>query len=58
MATRTCAVCGKSITSGFVWDGADTFCSEGCAASALGNDSGCVDILIDNGRIAWEEKFS
>ena len=55
---RTCAVCGKVITSGYVWDGTDTFCSEECAAKALDDDPGCVDILLDCGRIEWKEKFN
>ena len=54
---RKCAVCGKTITSGYVWDGTDTFCSDACAAKVFDGDEGCVDILIDNGRLAWKEKF-
>lgn len=54
---RTCAVCGKVITSGYVWDGTDTFCSDECAAKVFDGDEGCVDILIDDGRIVWEDKF-
>jgi len=54
---RTCAVCGKVITSGYVWDGTDTFCSDECAAKVFDGDDGCVDILIDDGRIVWEDKF-
>ena len=57
MTTRTCAECGKSITSGYVWDGTDVFCSEHCAAKALENDTGCVEILIDDGRIEWQDNF-
>lgn len=56
--TRTCAVCGKTITQGYVWDGTDTFCSEHCAARALDNDTACVSILIDAGRIEWQEEFN
>ena len=55
--TRTCAVCGKTVIQGYVWDGTDTFCSEPCAAHALDNDPACVGILIDAGRIEWQEKF-
>lgn len=58
MATRTCAVCGKEITQGYVWDETDTFCSMECAAHALDNDPGCVEILIDAGRIEWQEEFN
>ena len=54
MITRFCAECGKVITSGYVWDETDTFCSKECAAKALGNDPGCVEILIDDGRIEWK----
>jgi hypothetical protein len=55
---RKCAVCGKIITEGYVWDGTDTFCSEECIAQALDNDPGCVDILIDAGRVKWQEEFN
>lgn len=55
---RTCAVCGKSITQGYVWDGTDKFCSEDCAASVFDGDTGCVNILIDDGRMEWKEKFN
>ena len=55
---RTCAVCGKSITSGYVWDGTDTFCSEDCAPRALDNDPACVGTLIGSGRIEWQEEFN
>ena len=55
--TRTCAVCGKAITCGYVWDGTDIFCSEDCAAHALDNDPACVSILIDDGRIEWQGEF-
>lgn len=54
---RTCAVCGKVITSGYVWDSTDTFCSDECAASVFDGDEGCVDILIDDGRMVWQDKF-
>ena len=54
---RKCAVCGKIITSGYVWDGTDTFCSEDCAAKVFDGDHGCVDILIDEGRLVWKDKF-
>lgn len=54
---RKCAVCGRTITSGYVWDGADTFCSDACAAKAFDGDEGCVNILIDDGRLVWKNKF-
>jgi hypothetical protein len=55
---RTCACCGKAVAAGFVWDRTDTFCSEACAAKALDNAPGCVEILIDDGRIEWQEEFN
>ena len=55
--TRQCAVCGKEITAGLVWDGSTSFCSHECAAKALDNDPGCVDILIDDGRIEVVDEF-
>ncbi len=54
---RKCAVCGKIITSGYVWDRSDTFCSDDCAASVFGGDHGCVDILVDAGRLEWHDDF-
>ena len=57
LTTRTCACCGRSITAGYVWDGTDAFCSEECAARALDNDPGCVEILIDEGRMVWHDSF-
>lgn len=55
---RRCAVCGKVVKSGYVWDNTDTFCSKGCVAKALADDPGCVEILLDAGRIEWQENFS
>lgn len=55
---RKCAVCGKTITSGYVWDGTDTFCSDACAAKVFDGDHGCVNILIDDGRLVWKDKFN
>lgn len=58
MATsKKCSCCGREITKGYVWDGTDTFCTKKCAAKALGNDIGCVGILIDDGRIEWHDEF-
>lgn len=57
-SVRKCAVCGKVITSGYVWDDRDAFCSKECITKALDNDPGCVDILIDAGRVKWKEKFN
>lgn len=57
MELRKCAQCGKEIRKGYVWDRIDTFCSKKCAAKAIDSDRGCVDILINDGRIVWQEKF-
>lgn len=57
LTTRTCACCGQKITAGYVWDGTDAFCSEECAARALDNNPGCVEILIDEGRMVWHDSF-
>lgn len=57
-SVRKCAVCGKIITSGYVWDGRDAFCSEECAATVFNGDTGCVNILIDDGRMVWKERFN
>jgi hypothetical protein len=54
---RKCAVCGRVVTGGLVWDGTTTFCSEACAASVFDGDEGCVNILIDAGRIELKEGF-
>ena len=54
---RTCAVCGKVITSGYVWDGTDAFCSDECVAKVFDDDEGCVDILIGDGRMVWKDEF-
>lgn len=51
---KKCSVCGKESEHGYVWDGTDFFCSKKCAAKALDNDMGCVNILIDDGRITYE----
>lgn len=55
---RRCAVCGKVVKSGYVWDGTTTFCSDTCAAHALDDDATCVSILVDAGRMVWEETFN
>lgn len=55
---RRCAVCGKVVKSGYVWDRITTFCSDACAAHALDDDATCVTILVDAGRMVWEETFN
>jgi len=53
---RKCSICGKEITEGYVFDGTDCFCSKECAAKFFDNDSGCVEILIDEGeRLVWHD---
>lgn len=55
--TRKCAVCGKKITSGYIWDDMDYFCSEECCVKALNNDRGCFEILVDDGRMVYYDQF-
>lgn len=53
---KKCSVCGKFITSGYVWDGTDCFCSEECLKSIFPDDPAAADILIDEGeRIVWQD---
>lgn len=55
---KTCAVCGKETTSGFLFDDSTCFCSKECATKFFDNDEGCVDILIDEGdRLVWHDSF-
>ena len=56
--TRKCAICGKEVTEGYLFDGITCFCSDECAARFFDNDKGCVEILIDDGnRLTWHECF-
>lgn len=56
MAKTHCAHCGKELNGhGLVFDDIDIFCDEECAAKFFDNDKGCVEILIDDGRLVWEE---
>lgn len=56
MALHTCAQCGKELDGkGLVFDGIDIFCDCECAAKFFDNDEGCVEILIDDGRLEWVE---
>lgn len=48
-----CAECGKPIAKGYVWDGKDVFCTKKCLTTVFNGDRGCVNILIDEGRIEW-----
>ena len=53
---KKCSVCGKFITSGYVFDGTDCFCSEECLKSIFPDDPAAADILIDEGeRIVWQD---
>ena len=55
---RKCCICGKEITSGYVFDGTDCFCSKECAVEGFDNDEGCVEILIDDGeRLVWMDSL-
>ena len=51
---KKCACCGATITSGYVWDNLDSFCSRECLVKVFNGDEGCADILIEEGeRIQW-----
>lgn len=52
-----CANCGRIVSQGYVWDGTDVFCSDKCASQVLGDDTGCLEILVDDGRMEWKDKF-
>lgn len=55
---RTCAVCGKQVTQGYLFDGTDCFCSKECATHFFADDEGCVEILIDDAdRLVWHDTF-
>lgn len=55
---RKCTVCNKTITSGYVFDGTDCFCSKECATSFFDDDKGCVEILLDEGeRLIWNDSL-
>lgn len=52
--TRKCEICGKEITSGYVFDGDLCFCSSECLTKFFDGDEGCAEILIDEGdRVIW-----
>ena len=53
---KVCTQCGKEINGEhLVFDGTDCFCDEKCAAKFFDNDAGCVTILIDDGRLEWQD---
>ena len=55
---KRCAICGKNVTQGYVFDNSECFCSKECATKFFDNDEGCVDILIDEGtRLIWQEEL-
>lgn len=55
---RKCSICDKEITSGYIFDGTDCFCSKECATIFFDNDEGCVDILINEGeRLIWMDSL-
>lgn len=45
---KKCAICGKEITEGYVWDGTDAFCSVECLGKVF-SDPIAAEILIDEG---------
>ena len=52
-----CAICGKEITAGYVWDGTDAFCSEECLGKVF-DDPTTAEILIDEGdRVVYQENI-
>lgn len=52
-----CAICGKEITAGYVWDGTDAFCSEECLGKVF-DDPTAAEILIDDGeRVVYQENI-
>ena len=56
--TRKCAICGKHVTSGYLFDGTTCLCSEDCATTFFDNDKECVEILVDDGdRLEWHDEF-
>lgn len=56
--TKTCAVCGKQVTQGYLFDGTTCLCSKECATHFFADDEGCVEILIDDGdRLVWHDKL-
>ena len=56
MAKQYCAHCGKELNGhGLVFDDIDIFCNEKCAKKFFDNDLGCVNILIDAGRLEWKD---
>lgn len=57
METCICDLCGKPIKRGYVWDNIHVFCTKKCASVALDNDMGCVNILIDDGAIVWQDNL-
>lgn len=56
-ALRKCINCDKEITSGYVWDGELTFCSEECIDHVFGDCIGTASILMDRGRVVWHDHF-
>ena len=59
--TRKCAVCGKEVSEGYLFDEDPLccFCSDEYAAKFFNDDMGCVEILVDSGeRLIWHEHFA
>lgn len=52
---KYCAVCGREIASGYVFDGKTWLCPDECVTKFFDNDEGCVEILLDEGRLEWRD---
>lgn len=56
MEILKCKQCGRVIRDEFIeFDGVVRFCGRECATAFFDNDSGCVDILLEEGkRLTWK----
>ena len=55
---RKCEICGKEITSGYVFDDEFCFCSFDCLVENFYGDIGCAEILVDEGqRVIWHDNL-
>lgn len=55
---KTCAVCGKKVYQGFLFDRKECLCSKECATKFFNGDEGCVEILAEeNDRLKWHCQF-
>lgn len=54
-----CCVCGKQVTSGYVWDGKSVICSDDCGHIIFDDDHAAFDILVDEGkRMVWHDDLT